>query len=65
MSDVFYGVNMGAGIDASNVTKDTSTTSKKVELRVEDAVTGNNKKQVLLAIEAIKAKIIKSDDETP
>jgi hypothetical protein len=64
MSDVFYGVNMGAGIDATNVSKDTSTTSKKVELRVEDGVTGNNKKQVILAIEAIKAKILKSDDET-
>lgn len=61
MADHFYGVNMGAGIDASNVSTGTSTTSKKVELRIEDGVSGNNKLLVLEAIEAIKAKLIKSD----
>lgn len=62
MADHFYGVNMGAGIDASNVSTGTSTTSKKVELRIEDGVTGNNKKQVILAVKAILAKLIKSDE---
>jgi hypothetical protein len=55
---------MGAGQDASNVSTGTSTTSKNVELVVLDGVSGNNKKLVLLAIEAIKAKILKSDDQT-
>ena len=64
MADHFYGVNLGAGLDVNNVSTGTSTTSKKVELRVEDGVSGNNKKNVLLAIEAIKAKIIHSDDQT-
>lgn len=61
MADTFYGVNMGAGIDATNVSTGASTTSKKVELRVEDGVTGNNKVEVLKAIETIVAKITKSD----
>lgn len=64
MADHFYGVDMGAGIDASNVTVDTSTTGLKVELRVEDSVSGNNKLEVVKALEVIKAKIIKSDDQT-
>jgi hypothetical protein len=64
MADHFYGVNMGAGISVANVSTDTSTTSKKVELRIEDGVTGNNKKQVVLAIQAILAKIIASNDTT-
>lgn len=61
MADHFYGVNLGAGADAGNVSTGTSTTSKKVELRIEDGVTGNNKKEVLKALEVIKSKIIKSD----
>lgn len=60
MADHFYGVDMGAGIDPNNVSTDTSTTSKKVELRVEDGVTGNNKLQVLKALDAIKAKLIEA-----
>lgn len=58
MADHFYGADIGAGLDRNNVSTGTSTTSKKVELRIEDGVTGNNKKFVLLALEAIKAKII-------
>lgn len=61
MADHFYGVNMGAGADEAGVSTGTSTTSKKVELRVEDGVSGNNKTEVLKAIEAIKAKIISGD----
>jgi hypothetical protein len=64
MASHYYGCNMGAGQDASNVSTGTSTTSKNVELVVLDGVSGNNKKLVLLAIEAIKAKILKSDDQT-
>ena len=64
MADHFYGANLGAGQDASNVSTGTSTTSKKVELRVEDGVTYNNKKNVILAVKAILAKLIKSDDQT-
>jgi hypothetical protein len=61
MADHFYGVNMGAGVDPSGVSTGTSTTSKKVELRIEDGVSGNNKMEVLKAIEAIKNKIIEGD----
>lgn len=61
MADHFYGVDMGAGIDPYNVSTGTSTTSKKVELRIEDGVTGNNKLQVLKALEAIKAKLVEAD----
>ena len=64
MADHFYGCNLGAGIDPGNVSTGTSTTSKKVELRVEDGVSGNSKQAVLLALAAIRAKIIASDDQT-
>lgn len=61
MPDHFYGVDLGAGIDPNNVEVGTSTTSKKIELRIEDGVSGNSKKEVLKAIEAIKAKIIEGN----
>jgi hypothetical protein len=61
VADHFYGVNLGAGLQSDNVSTGTSTTSKKVELRIEDGVTGNNKLEVLKALEAIKAKIVKGD----
>jgi hypothetical protein len=64
MASHYYGVNMGAGQDASNVSTGTSTTSKNVELVVVDGVSNNNKKQVILAVKAILAKLIKSDDVT-
>lgn len=59
MADHFYGVNLGGGADPSVVTEGTSTTSKKVELRVEDGVSGNNRVEVLKAIETIKNRIVK------
>lgn len=61
MADTFYGVNIGAGLDESGVTVDTSTTSKKIELRVEQAVSGMNKTELLKAIEAIKAYVVQAD----
>lgn len=64
MADHFYGVDMGAGIDPNNVSTGTSTTSKKVEVRIEDGVTGNNKLHVLKALDAIKSKIIEADAPT-
>jgi hypothetical protein len=61
MADHFYGANIGAGADPSGVSTGTSTTSKKVELRIEDGVSGMNKTEVLRAIEAIKAKILEGN----
>lgn len=61
MADTFYGINIGGGADPNGVSTGTSTTSKKVELRVEDGVSGNNKVEVLRAIEAIKAKILEGN----
>lgn len=61
MADHFFGANIGVGADPSNVSTGTSTTSKKVELRVEDGVSGNNKVEVLKCLEAIKNKIISGD----
>lgn len=62
MASHFYGVDLGHGIDRNNVTTGTSSTaSLDVELRVLDGVAGQNKKNVLIAIEAIKAKIVAGD----
>lgn len=62
MADHFYGIDApGAGADPDGVSTGTSTTSKKVELRVEDAVSGNNKTEVLKAIDTIRAYIVESD----
>lgn len=61
MADHYYGVDIGQAFGAGGVTTGTSTTSKKVELVVEDGVTGNNKVEVLLAIEKIKAHIQTGD----
>ncbi len=61
MADHFYGINIGAGADPSGVSTGTSTTSKKIELRIEDAVSGMNKIEVLRALEAIKAKIMEGN----
>ena len=42
---------------AQDITQDTITTSKPVELVVNDAATGISKNALLHAIEAIKAKV--------
>jgi hypothetical protein len=69
MADHFYGVNVGHGLEpggvagAAGVLTGTSTTSAKVELRVEDGVSGlsGNKFILLQALDAIRAKIVESD----
>jgi hypothetical protein len=58
MADHFFGCNIGVGADPSGVSTGTSTTTKKVEVRVEDGVSGNNKVEVLKAIENIMNAII-------
>lgn len=60
MADHFYGIDV-PGAALGGVSTGTSTTSKKVELRIEDGVTGNSKVEVLKALAAIKAKIETSD----
>lgn len=58
MADHFYGITIpGARQLTGGVTKATSTTSKNVELRVTDGVTGMSKEELLDAIEAIEAYI--------
>ena len=57
MANTFYGVNIGAGINPANVQTQASTTSRKIELRVENGVAGMTKSQLLQGLEAIKAKI--------
>ena len=41
------GVDIGEALGGSGVSTGTATTSKKVEVRIEDGVSGNNKKEVL------------------
>lgn len=53
MADHFYGIAPGGSI--GDVTADTSTTSKSVELRVADGTM--SKTSLLLAIDAIRAHI--------
>lgn len=61
MADHFYGVDLGDAFGSGGVTTGTSTGSTDVELRVTDGVTGNNKVEVLKAIEKIKAQIATGD----
>ncbi len=71
MADHFYGVNVVHGVEPggagthTGVATGTSTTSAKVELRVEDGVAGitGNKGALLRAIDAIKSKIL--EDSAP
>ena len=61
MADTFYGVDMGASFGSGVVATGAATTTKKVELRIEDGVTGNNKIEVLKALAKIKAHIETAD----
>jgi hypothetical protein len=61
MANHYFGLNIGAGADPSGVSTGTSTTSKNVELVIVDGVTGNNKMEVLKALEAIMNKIIEGN----
>lgn len=58
MADQFWGVSRGNGISPSGVTADTSTTSKEIELRVTSG-TGITKAELVLALDAIKARVLK------
>lgn len=63
MAAHYYGVDLGQAL--GEVSTGTSTTSKKVEVVVTDGVSGNNKLQVLEALEKIEAAIALGDDVTP
>lgn len=60
MADHFYGVNLGDEMPAE-VSTGTSTTSKKIELRIEDGVTGVNKLAVIKAIDTLKAYLVRDN----
>ncbi|MFN3856541.1 MAG: hypothetical protein ACK4RV_02245 [Caulobacter sp.] len=57
MADKFYGVALGGKL-AKDVTKNTSTTGAVMEFRVEQAVAGMTRQDVLNALEAVTHKII-------
>lgn len=57
MTTHYYGVSLG-GRKATDVTKDTSTTSLTTELAVVSSTSTYYKEEVLLQIEAIKQKIL-------
>jgi hypothetical protein len=57
MADHYYGVDIGATFGSGGVSTGTSTTSKNVEIRIRDGVTGMNKTEVLKAIEKLEAYI--------
>lgn len=59
MATQYFGATLAAQ-GANDVTQDTSTTSRAVELVVNDAATGINKQRVLEALEAIRNKVIQS-----
>lgn len=59
MAVTYYGIDRSGQIfSADDVTKDTSTTSSDIELAVDDS-NSPTKFDVELALEAIKAKIMK------
>jgi hypothetical protein len=58
MADTFIGIDKG--LDLTTVTDAASTTSKTIELRVNDTVTG--KLEVLNALEHIKAYLVQTND---
>jgi hypothetical protein len=53
LANHYFGATVPGSTLASRVTTGTSTTSKNVEVVVLDGVTGNNKVEVLKALEAI------------
>lgn len=59
MPDHYLAINLGKGLDPANVTYTTSSTAAAdFEFRIKDGVAGRGKPQVLMAIEAITAKIV-------
>lgn len=61
MANHYYGADIGAGADPQGVATGTSTTSKKVEVVVLDGVSGNNKFEVVRALETIIRKILQGN----
>lgn len=61
MANHYFGANIGAGADPTGVSTGTSTTSKNVEVVVLDGVSGNNKFEVVRALEAIILKILQGN----
>lgn len=60
MANHYYGVTI-PGADPGDVTKDTSTTSKNVELVVLDGVSGMTKLELVRAVEQIRDYILTDD----
>lgn len=58
MAKKYYGIDIGE-FRPSSVTTGASTTSKDVEIVVDQATTAVNKKKVLKAIEVIRMAVIK------
>lgn len=58
MATQYIGADLSDNL-AADVTQDTSTTSKPVELAINDAATGISKLRVLKALEAIRQKILR------
>lgn len=56
MATKYFGVNVGGSM-ATDVSKSGSTTSRPIELVLDDAATGVNKMEVLKALDAIKQAI--------
>lgn len=61
MSDTYWGVAIGAGLDDNAVTVAAATTSLGIELRTTDGA-GLTKTALLNAIEAITAKIVQGSN---
>lgn len=57
MADTYYGVTVPGAKVAGSVLKQASTTSRNVELRTLDGVSGNNKTEILKALDAIRKAI--------
>ena len=58
MADTYYGVAMGAGLDANAVTVASSTNSTAVELRHTDGLATMSQTSLLNAVDAIRASIV-------
>lgn len=59
MASTFYGVTLGKSM-AADVTVSATTTGLPVEVEVIHTTSGINKGNVMLALDAVKAKLIES-----
>lgn len=60
MANHYYGIDLGGAL-AGTVSTGTVTTGKTVELTVVDGVTGRSKTELVIALDAIKARIQTGD----